>query len=95
MDSGDQPPETADAMSLLVSESQSSPRHMKGKQVATALYLAPEMYWDLKALSKRSRRPIQGILRDAISEWMDRNRTSESLQQVSGLQRPAAGEWVR
>jgi hypothetical protein len=80
MDSDDHKPETAYNASVHTSDSQARPRHMKGRQVATALYLAPEMYWNLKALSRRSRRPIQGILRDAITDWMDRHRHNESLQ---------------
>lgn len=46
----------------------SSPRHMKGKQIAFTLYLPPRKYWLLKALSAKNGLSMQHLLRTALDE---------------------------
>lgn len=48
--------------------SRGSARHMKGKQVALTMYLSPNKYWTLKALSRRSGCSMQHLLRNALDQ---------------------------
>jgi predicted DNA-binding protein len=48
-----------------------SPRHMKGRQVATTLYLPPQKYWLLKWLSRRKGVSMQALLREAVDEVLE------------------------
>jgi hypothetical protein len=43
-------------------------RHMKGKQIAVTLYLAPRKYWLLKAVSRKADVSMQILLRRALDE---------------------------
>ncbi len=43
-------------------------RHMKGRQVALTLYLPPNKYWLLKALSHKRNLSMQSLLRAALDQ---------------------------
>ena len=45
-----------------------STRHMKGRQIALTLYLPPNKYWLLKALSHKRNLSMQSLLRAALDE---------------------------
>ena len=45
-----------------------STRHMKGKQIALTLYLPPNKYWLLKAISQKRNLPMQFLLRTALDQ---------------------------
>lgn len=45
-----------------------SSRHMKGRQVALTLYLPPNKYWLLKALSRKRNLSMQFLLRAALDQ---------------------------
>ena len=46
----------------------SSTRHMKGRQIALTLYLPPNKYWLLKALSHKRSLSMQSLLRAALDQ---------------------------
>jgi hypothetical protein len=46
----------------------SSNRHMKGRQIALTLYLPPNKYWLLKALSHKRNLSMQFLLRAALDQ---------------------------
>ncbi len=50
------------------SPGRNSSRHMKGRQVALTLYLPPNKYWLLKAVSERTRTSMQTLLRRSLDE---------------------------
>ena len=45
-----------------------SSRHMKGRQIALTLYLPPNKYWLLKALSHKRNLSMQFLLRAALDQ---------------------------
>ena len=54
-----------------------SVRHMKGKQIALTLYLPPNKYWLLKALSHKRNLSMQFLLRAALDQVLaDTHRSS-------------------
>lgn len=49
-------------------QGRTSSRHMKGRQVALTMYLPPQKYWLLKALSQKSGISMQHLLRAALDD---------------------------
>lgn len=61
-----------------------STRHMKGKQIALTLYLPPNKYWLLKALSHQRNLSMQFLLRSALDQVLAETHRSSSYRRGNG-----------
>jgi hypothetical protein len=68
-----------------------SPRHMKGKQVALTMYLAPNKYWLLKAMSRRSGVSMQQLLRTALDQVLIEEHRAAQPYRRDGVSASARG----